>query len=287
LLPTFQLIKPQHQHHHDVNESVVQRLRAYSQERTFASNISDSIKYAKFIQEARLPRKDEFASIFPESFVLYKPKDIVSGDFYFVHKNDNHCFISAADCTGHGVPGAFMSLIGSEKLEDAVSKHTEPASILQFLNKSIKSSLRQNENGHFSKDGMDIAFCAVDTQSRTVRFAGANRPLWIIRKNSNEVEQYNPTRKSIGGITKDDQNFECQDIIMNPGDTMYLFSDGYADTFGGEKNSKLTTRRFKNFLLDINHLPIHEHEQKLDDFINNWKNNIEQIDDILVLGVRF
>jgi serine phosphatase RsbU (regulator of sigma subunit) len=248
--------------------------------------ITDSINYAQRIQQARLPDKKEIYSALPDSFVLFKSKDIVSGDFYFFHKHDRLVFIAAADCTGHGVPGALMSMVCSEKLEEAVSQSTDLSEILQKLNIRIKAALRQSDHQDSTKDGMDIALCSIDTTSRIVTYAGANRPIWIIRKGYTYVEEIKGTKTAIGGFTENSQHFENHEIKLQKGDSFYIFSDGYADTFGGKNEKKLTTKKFKEILLSIQDKSMQDQEAYLDNFINNWKTGIEQIDDIIVIGVQ-
>ena len=248
--------------------------------------ITDSINYAKRIQRAMLPHRKDIWTAFPQSFVLFKPKDIVSGDFYFFYKNNQTFFIASADCTGHGVPGAFMSMIGSDKLEDAVSQSTDTSEILSLLNKGIKTALKQSDSDESTRDGMDIALCSVDTDARIVKYAGANRPLWIIRNGQTIVEEIKATKKAIGGFTEDSQHFDTHEIKLQQGDTFYISTDGYADTFGGKESKKVTTKRFKQILLDIQHKTMKEQEKHLDNFIENWKAGTEQVDDILVIGVR-
>jgi serine phosphatase RsbU (regulator of sigma subunit) len=248
-------------------------------------DITDSITYAKRIQQAKLPRKEEIVAALPHSFVLFKPKDIVSGDFYFFHKSNQSVFIAAADCTGHGVPGAFMSMIGSERLEDAVSNSNDTSQILHLLNKGIKTSLRQSDSDESTRDGMDIAICSVDPFNRTVKYAGANRPIYIIRKGQTQIEEIKATKKAIGGLTDDNQYFETHELQLQQGDTFYISTDGYADQYSGN-DKKLTTKKFKNILLDMQDKSMQEQEIYLDAFIEDWKKGIEQIDDILVIGVR-
>ncbi|MBI3501169.1 MAG: tetratricopeptide repeat protein [Bacteroidetes bacterium] len=249
-------------------------------------DITDSINYAKRIQQAKLPSKEIIYYALPDSFVLFKPKDIVSGDFYYFHKNDKAVFIASADCTGHGVPGAFMSMIGSEKLDDALAHSADTSKILSHLNKGIKVSLHQTDSNESTRDGMDIALCSVDTDARVVKYAGANRPLWIIRNGQTVVEEIKATKKAIGGFTEDNQHFDSHEIKLQQGDTFYLSTDGYADTFSGQDGKKLMTKRFKEILLDIQTKTMQEQEKYLDDFIENWKAGTEQVDDILVIGVR-
>jgi serine phosphatase RsbU (regulator of sigma subunit) len=249
-------------------------------------DITDSITYAKRIQQAKLPKKEEIYSALPKSFVLFKPKDIVSGDFYFFHKTDHCVFIAAADCTGHGVPGAFMSIIGSEKLEEAVSQSMNTSVILNQLNKGIKASLRQSDSDESTRDGMDIAICSVDTRTRIVNYSGANRAIWIIRSGQAEVEEIKATKTAIGGLTSNDQRFETHEIKLQKDDTFYISTDGYADQFSGHDGKKLMTRKFKEILIGIQNKTMPEQEDYLDNFIENWKGGTEQVDDILVIGVR-
>lgn len=249
--------------------------------------ITDSINYAQRIQQAILPNLEDISAAFPASFVLYKPKDIVSGDFYFYTKKEENHFIAAVDCTGHGVPGAFMSMIGAEKLDESVEQSKNPSSILKSLNAGIKTSLKQSEeNDESTRDGMDLALCAVNTTTKTINYAGANRPFWLIRKDSQELEEIKATKKAIGGFTEYAQEFESHTIQLNDGDTFYLCTDGFADTFNGETGKKMNTKRFKELLLGIQHLSMKDQEKHLLNFILQWQGAAEQIDDILVIGIR-
>lgn len=249
--------------------------------------ITDSINYAQRIQQAILPNLEEISSAFPQSFVLYKPKDIVSGDFYFfTHKHSTN-YIAAVDCTGHGVPGAFMSMIGAEKLGEAVEQSSDTSTILKLLNTGIKTSLKQSEeNDASTRDGMDLALCSVDVNSRIVRYVGANRPIWIVRHESSEIEEIKATKKAIGGFTEYSQEFESHTIQLNEGDTFYLCTDGFADTFNGKTGKKMNTKKFKELLIEIQSLPMMDQEKFLNKFIEEWKDGTEQIDDILVIGIR-
>jgi PAS domain S-box-containing protein len=247
--------------------------------------ITDSIKYAKRIQQAILPRKEEIYTSLPQSFVLYKPKDIVSGDFYFFHKNNQFVFIAAADCTGHGVPGALMSMIGMEKLTEAVSQSTDTSDILKQLNIGIINSLHQSDSNDLIRDGMDIAICSIETKKRIVRYSGVNIPLWYIRNGKLEVEEIKGT-KVVGGLTEENQRFDCHELKLQQGDTFYLSTDGFADQFNGQLRKKLMKKKFKETLICIQEKSMQEQEKYLNNFIENWKESSEQIDDILVIGVR-
>ncbi len=253
--------------------------------------ITDSINYAKIIQRSILPEPKEIMKVFPECFGLYKPKSVVSGDFYWFHKalpsgsKEGLVFIAAVDCTGHGVPGALMSMIGVEKLNEAVENHlSSPPEILKHLNRGVKTTLKQKDFASVSKDGMDIALCCFDLKKNILHFAGAMRPLWIIR--GKELIEYKSTKVSIGGTTSDLQEFITHDVQLQKGDSIYIFTDGYADQFGGEKGKKIMTKNFKETLLSIQQVPFLEQEKILDKKLMEWQGNFEQVDDILVIGIR-
>jgi serine phosphatase RsbU (regulator of sigma subunit) len=250
--------------------------------------ITDSINYAKRIQNAILPPLTEIKATWADTFVFFQPKDIVSGDFYWFQKiNEQEFLIASADCTGHGVPGGFMSMVCSDKLNEAYTGTTEPDAILKKVNIRIKQSLRQDNKEGSTKDGMEIALLKVNKAGRKLKYAGANRFLWIIRAGSNEIEEIKPTKAGIGGYTEDQQDFACHEIDFLPGDRFYMSTDGYGDQFGGTEGKKLMTRSFKQFLLSIKDQPIEEQEKKLEEHINAWKGSYEQVDDILVIGLKF
>lgn len=271
-------------HKLDLTNKKIEHAYKIIEEKT--KSITDSIHYALRIQRAALPHRSEIWANFKHSFVLYKPKDIVSGDFYWYDKTDDRVLIAAADCTGHGVPGALMSIIGVERLNDAAHKEQHPGKILSLLNTGIKSSLRQSDTVESTRDGMDIALCEINTTTNTLRYSGANRPLWIIRKDTLAIEEIKPNKISIGGFTSNEQVFDTHSIQLNGGDTFYVFSDGYADQFGGEKGKKLTTKRFKEILLSMQHLDMKDQEIYLAEFIDKWTAANEQVDDMLIIGVR-
>ncbi|HET6990338.1 MAG TPA: tetratricopeptide repeat protein, partial [Bacteroidia bacterium] len=197
--------------------------QAYKIIETKNQEITDSINYAQRIQNAILPSNAEILEAFPESFVFYRPKDIVGGDFYYFSRKNNSCYIAAADCTGHGVPGAFMSLIGSKELQLANEIVSSPGKILQQINIGLKETLKQNHLDA-TKDGMDMAFLKIE--NNMVDFSGANRPLWIMRKSTVELEEIKPTKAAIGGFTPDNQEFSEHHLIMSKGDSIYFFTDG-------------------------------------------------------------
>lgn len=250
-------------------------------------DINDSINYAKKIQNAMLPDTALLSDNFPESFILFKPKDTLSGDFYWFKKEESVFLIAAADCTGHGIPGALMSMIGMEKLNNVTLQTKDPSKMLRQLNKSIEIALCQSTHYEHSHDGMDIALCSINKTQGIVKFAGANRQLWIVRNGTAVVEEIKGTKKAIGGLaTVTSPNFDSHEIKLNRGDSIYIFSDGYSDQFGGINEKKLTSKGFKQVLLDIQEKTMGQQETYLNDFIEGWKANSEQVDDILVIGIR-
>jgi len=248
--------------------------------------IQDSINYASNIQQAMLPEVSVMNAHFPEGFGLYLPKDVVSGDFYWFNELNGNVYFAVADCTGHGVPGAFMSMIGIDKLNQSlIDKKIENLSdILSALNKSIKQALKQKDDSAITKDGMDIALCSYNKERKQLRFAGANRPLWILREKN--IIEYKATKASIAGFTDLAQVYESQYIQLKAGDVIYIFTDGFADQFGGENRKKFMTKQLKQVLIEIHQLPMYEQETKLHAIFNNWKGKLEQVDDVLLLGFR-
>ncbi|OFY85946.1 MAG: hypothetical protein A3F72_16250 [Bacteroidetes bacterium RIFCSPLOWO2_12_FULL_35_15] len=243
--------------------------------------ISDSINYALRIQTASLPEKKELSFCFPEYSLFFKPKDIVSGDFYWAAGDENKVLIAIADCTGHGVPGAITSMMGSMILNEIyyVKKIIQPNEVLSELNRLVKLTLRQ-EADSLSKDGMDIAFCQWEKKTNTLLYSGANRPLYILR--GNELIEYKPTKVSVGGYVPMEQQYELHEIILSSGDTVILSSDGYVDQFGGQHEKKYTSKAFKRLLKEIAHLDISEQGKMIEQNFNNWKSGFDQTDDVLI-----
>jgi len=254
--------------------------------------MTDSIKYAKNIQEALLPDITNLQIDFPESFVLYMPKDIVSGDFYWFANRDGKNLFAAADCTGHGVPGAFMSIIGNSLLNEIIGEQHiyQPAEILNHLHVGVKTALNQNKGEFERRDGMDIALCSFNKQTLTLDYAGANRALWIYRKDaSDKAEIIKPDKNPIGGIEHDfevKRQFTNHTVQLQKGDCVYIFSDGYADQFGGEKGKKFMVANLQRTFAEITDRPMKEQYEHLYNVFANWRGSYEQIDDVLVIGVR-
>lgn len=249
-------------------------------------NITDSIVYAKRIQQAMLPSLNELRKTFPDSFVLYKPKDIVSGDFYWVEHRNGTTLFAAVDCTGHGVPGAFMSIVGHNLLNQAVKQNgkTLPADILHELNTGLYDTLRQSGEEITVKDGMDMALCAFDQSTLTLNFSGANNPIYFVR--DGHLQEIKGDKQPVGFPAQEFKPFTDHSIPLKKGDTLYLFSDGYADQFGGEKGKKFKYKQMQELLLSIHEKPMQEQMQVLDKTIEQWRGRLEQVDDILVMGVK-
>jgi serine phosphatase RsbU (regulator of sigma subunit) len=251
------------------------------------NDIKSSINYAKRIQEAILPIKDEIKRSFPESFVLFKPRDVVSGDFYWFANHSERNIIACVDCTGHGVPGAFMSMIGNTLLNEIVNEKgiTKPSEILDLLHIRVRQSLKQNMENTETRDGMDIAICSVDTKNNILYYAGANRPIYIVREN--KLDEIKPNKMSIGGDQmEEDRSFTNHEIDIKKSDTVYLSTDGYADQFGGERGKKFMVKRFQEELLEIQNLKMEQQGEFLKTTIENWQGDLEQVDDILVIGIK-
>lgn len=251
--------------------------------------ITDSINYALRIQEALLPSKEMKQTLFPESFVLLLPKDIVSGDFYWYSEKNGKKIITAVDCTGHGVPGAFMSMIGVTFLNEIINERgiTKPSDILGELRDRVKTSLKQKGLDGESRDGMDMAIVSFNKDFTEVEYAGANNPLWIFRKENNDIKilEFAPDKRPIGYFKGQGLAFTNQTISLQKGDTLYIFSDGYADQFGGPKGKKFKYKQIKEILAEINHLPMHAQEEHLLKRFIEWRGNLEQIDDVCIIGI--
>ena len=251
--------------------------------------IMDSIQYARRIQTAVLPPFKFILQILPNNFfILNKPRDIVSGDYYWMAQKDNQTVIAAADCTGHGVPGAFMSLLGVSFLNEIFNKiETVNANILlDMLRESIIKALNQagNENEGETKDGMDMALCVIDFNTYELQFSGANNPLYLIR--NNEVIETKGDKMPVG-VCDNKKPFTNNFIQLQKKDLLYIFSDGYADQFGGPQGKKFKYKPLKNLLLSIQDKPMSEQKEILDKVIEDWRGDLFQVDDILIMGVKF
>ena len=250
-------------------------------------NITSSINYAQRIQEAMLPPSEQLKSLLTDSFVLFLPRDKVSGDFYWAKiletKNYDQFGLAAVDCTGHGVPGAFMSMIAMNALNSIVGKGITSASeILSNLHHEIYTSLKQNKSGN--KDGMDMALCTIDLRNKVLTYAGAKNPLLYIK--DGEIHQIRGDKHPIGGGKDAQVLFKEHQVKIEDGMTFYMYSDGYVDQFGGPDNMKFMSKKFKELLLRIAHLPMEEQCKRLEGEFEKWKGSQKQIDDVLVLGFK-
>lgn len=249
--------------------------------------MTQSIEYARRIQTAVMPNKEKVNSILPEHFILFKPRDIVSGDFYWMSKRDGKIIVAAADCTGHGVPGAFMSMLGISFLNEIVNvkNETKPDVILNNLRDSIKSTLSQTGKEGESKDGMDIALCAIDMQAKTIEFAGAYNPLYLIR--NGELIEIKADKMPVGIHLTEKDSFTLNTIEFKKDDCIYIFSDGYVSQFGGEYDRKYMAKPFKKMLSIIADKPMDKQFEIIDKEFEDWRGYHPQVDDILVIGVKF
>ncbi len=249
-------------------------------------NITDSLLYAQRIQEALLPSETYFRNHFVDSFILFKPKNIVSGDFYWIGEKGDKIFIVAADCTGHGVPGALMSMIGLEIVEKTINEDNIeiPSKILAVMNKGLEKTFSREKNiGTIIRDGMDIGLCVIDRVRKKVQYAGAFFPLYLIRNGS--LVEILPD-KIIIGMNPDSIPYTDHELDLVENDIFYIFSDGYVDQFGGAENKKFMYRRFRYLLLSIHNFPVNDQKAILEENIRTWMGSNEQVDDIMVIGFR-
>jgi len=254
------------------------------------NEIVDSINYAQRIQSAMLPPESYINELLIENFILYKPRDIVSGDFYWIKQVNQYVIVVAADCSGHGVPGAFMSMLGISYLNEIVQRReiTQANHVLNELRNQIKHSLRQHGKPDESKDGIDMAICVIDMKNKKMQYAGAYNPLYLIKEEQGTpiLTEIKADRMPLGYYPGKDRAFTNHDVAIEAGDTFYIFSDGYNDQKGGENNRKFMSGNFKNLLLEIHDQPMLEQKRILEKTITDWMGNQTQMDDILVVGLR-
>jgi serine phosphatase RsbU (regulator of sigma subunit) len=249
-------------------------------------NVTDSIKYAKRLQNSILPPEQWIKALLPESFILYMSKDIVSGDFYWVERlNKLEVLFGAIDCTGHGVPGAFMSLVGYNGLNQAVKEHNliHPDQILNDLSRSATAMLNRDRSSDFIRDGMDLAVCKLNKKTREIEYSGAKNPLYIVR--NGKLIIHKADKFSIGEDATE-LKFKLNTIQLEKGDMVYLFTDGYVDQFGGDYGKKFKYEPFRNLILRISELPVEEQHELLYETIVKWQGGYDQLDDILIFGIR-
>jgi ligand-binding sensor domain-containing protein/serine phosphatase RsbU (regulator of sigma subunit) len=262
---------------------------AYKNEELAEKNkdITDSIKYAKRIQEAILPPEKLIRKFVSEFFIFYKPKDIVSGDFYWMHQQGNNVLVAAVDCTGHGVPGALMSIVGNNLLNKALDEvaNVDTAGILNRLNQGLADTIKTSFSEDSLRDGMDLSLININFSRKELTYSGAYNPAYVIR--GQELIELMPDKISIGSYNEEpNRKFGSQTVNLEKGDAIYLFTDGYADQFGGPNGKKFKYNQFKNLLVDIQNLPMEEQKKLLERNIEEWRGDLEQVDDILVIGIK-
>ncbi len=280
------------------SSDITERKRTEKIIRQKNEDITDSINYAKRIQRSMLPREEEISEILRDHFVLYMPKDIVSGDFYWVTsvqltpqgkeivKDERLAIVAAVDCTGHGVPGALMSIIGNTLLNQTIKNPNinSPAEALDFLNQELPKNLKANK-GEVIRDGMDMTMCAIDFKTRTVHFSGANNPIFLLR--DGVMSELKADKQPVSGSTDEEKKpFTNHVLKLKKGDIIYMFTDGYADQFGGPKGKKFKYRPFQELLLRNSSLPMEKQRTELERIILEWRGELEQVDDVLVIGIR-
>jgi serine phosphatase RsbU (regulator of sigma subunit) len=250
------------------------------------SEIQDSIHYAERIQKAIMPAESVMCDVLGEAFILYLPKDVVAGDFYWMESKvlPDTIFFAAADCTGHGVPGALVSVVCSNALSRAVVEEQiyETGPLLDRTRDIVTYKLAKG--GYEVKDGMDISLCKLNTKTGTLQWSGANNPIWIVRNNM-VFEEIKADKQPVGKYEHSNP-FQSHEIELNKGDTIYLMSDGYQDQFGGPKNKKYKSKRLKSFLIELFNKPMPDQKQALIKEFNQWKEGFEQIDDVCLVGLR-
>ncbi|HUX95739.1 MAG TPA: SpoIIE family protein phosphatase [Bacteroidales bacterium] len=251
-----------------------------------ANNINDSIVYASRIQLAILPEERILKQIFPECFVFYRPKNVVSGDFYWVNQVGDMKIVAVADCTGHGVPGAFMSMLGISLLNELILREqiTDSDEILNILRERLILSLSSGSNKADVKDGMDISLAVIDTKTQTISFSGAYNPMFICRDDKLLILEAD--RMPVGKHFAEYSPFTAKKEQVLPGDRVFMFSDGFKDQFGGINNRKYSSRSFKELILKTNDLPFDSVYSIMEEAFDSWKQDAEQVDDVLVMGFK-
>ncbi len=273
----------------ELNDAKTKVTKAYAEINEKNEDLLSSIQYARLIQEAILPSEERFKAVMPESFVFHQPRDIVSGDFYWLQEYQGKILIAAVDCTGHGVPGAFMSIIGNNCLNAAVREEglTTPSLILDYLNKEVSDTLRhKSEESIGIKDGMDIALISIDKQNGTLEYAGAYNPLYLVR--DGRLMETKGDKFPIGlSIDNKLRKFSNHKFDLISGDMIYVFSDGYADQFGGHMGKKFKYDNFRSLLFEAHQLAPKKQLELIAKRFKEWKGSLVQLDDTLVIGLKY
>jgi serine phosphatase RsbU (regulator of sigma subunit) len=253
----------------------------------YRRNIDESLKYASYIQRALLPTAIGMKRSLPEHFLIFMPRDIVSGDFFFLSQKKSQLIVAVADCTGHGVPGAFVSILGITFLNEIVhyGNYSNASSILNRMREKIMQAMRQTGDEEEQKDGIDIALGIINTETNEMNYSGAFNPVYVVKKNN--ILELQGDAMPIGIAANEEKSFTDHYCELEEGDTLYFFTDGYVDQFGGPKGKKFKYQPFRSLILAISALPIHKQKEKLIETFNAWKGNLPQLDDVLILGWRY
>jgi|WetSurMetagenome_2_1015567.scaffolds.fasta_scaffold06815_4 serine phosphatase RsbU (regulator of sigma subunit) len=245
-----------------------------------------SLRYAGIIQKALMPDNETLKGLLKDSFVLFLPRDIVSGDFYYVLRNHQYVCIAAGDCTGHGVPGALLSILGISFLNDILQSRTDYKAnrVLNIMREKVMKALHQTGEKAMTMDSIDIALCIFDTEKAILQYSGANRPLFMLR--NGELSEYKPDKMTIGLAPLKENAFTNQIIDINRGDSFYLFSDGFADQFGERTDKKFKQKSLKQLISSLSGLPMSRQKEKLENAFLEWKGKTQQVDDVLVFGFQ-
>ncbi|HJZ39500.1 MAG TPA: SpoIIE family protein phosphatase [Bacteroidales bacterium] len=249
--------------------------------------IAESLKYASYIQQAMLPVGSLISKYLPDHFIFYQPRDLVSGDFYYVSGQDDKIFLAVGDCTGHGVPGAFMSILGITFLNQILAQqsYTGASSVLNQMREHVMRALQQTGDDNEQKDGIDLTCCILDTRNNALDFAGAFSPLYIIR--DYQLTEIQGDKMPVGIGAEEERSFTGHSFQLQDNDMLYLFSDGYIDQFGGADGKKFKYKPFRNLILSISDLSMEEQKSRLMHVFTGWKGNLRQLDDVLVFGCRY
>ena len=249
--------------------------------------LTESIKYASYIQSALLPDRDFIQNILPDHFIFFRPKDIVSGDFYWISQKKSELIIAVADCTGHGVPGAFMSILGISFLKEIVNKtnFSGTGGILNQLREYVMKALNQTGEENEQKDGLDMTLCRIKTEEDILEFSGAFNPLYIIQ--NEKLIEIQGDKMPIGIGAYEEKSFHTNVVELKENDCIYLFSDGFADQFGGPLGKKFKYQPFRDLLVRIHKYPMEKQKEEIEKVFNNWKGELSQLDDVLIIGFRY
>jgi serine phosphatase RsbU (regulator of sigma subunit) len=249
--------------------------------------INESLKYASYIQKAILPSPQVIKKSLPEHFLIFMPREVVSGDFYFISQKRHRLFVAVADCTGHGVPGAFMSILGMTFLSEIIQhgNSSSAAVVLNQMREKVMSAMQQTGDDNEQKDGIDLALGIVDGETNQFNYAGAFNPAYIVKKN--RLLEILGDKMPIGVAADEEKPFTDHYCELDEGDLVYFFTDGFVDQFGGPNGKKFKYQPFRSLIMKISLLPIHKQKEKLIEIFNEWKGNLQQLDDVLLLGWRY